>query len=110
MTQLVPPAPEVDRCYHATVDVTGVLRVHGTVDELSAPAFLDDVRGLLRAGRGMGVVDLRDADFFSCAAAGALVAGWERARRGGCRLDVVVGAGTVAQRVLAVCGLPHRLA
>ena len=103
-------ATPTDGTYHSTLDATGALRVHGTVDELSARAFLEDVLGLVRAGGGSGVVDLSDADFFSCAAAGALVAGWTRARGEGCRLEVVVGAGTVAQRVLTVCGLPHRLA
>lgn len=88
----------------------GTLRLHGTIDELSAPGFLDDLRVAMgrSGGAGTTLVDLRDVDYFCAAAVGALVSGWSRARASGASMEVVVRPGSVPQRVLSVCGMPHR--
>jgi anti-anti-sigma factor len=86
-----------------------VLRVHGVIDELSAHAFRGDLLACLEAGDTM-TVDLSDVDLFPSVAVGALVAGIKRAAANGSTLEVLVVAGSVPQRVLAICRLPHRLA
>jgi anti-anti-sigma factor len=100
----------VERPYSSTWDQrTATLHVRGAVDELSAHAFRDDLLTALPVGGSM-FVDLTSVDLFFSAAVGALVAGMKQAAAAGSRLEVLVAAGGVAQRVLTICGLPHRLA
>ena len=103
------PDPMVDRPYSSTWEQhTHLLRVHGAVDELSVRAFRDDLEEHVAVEAGT-TVDLSDVDFFPSEAIAALVAAMKRAAGGGNSLDVVVAARTVPQRVLSICGLPHRV-
>jgi anti-anti-sigma factor len=98
----------IERPYSSTWDEhTATLHVHGAIDELSAHAFRDELLTHLPVGGSM-LVDLRNVDLFPSAAVGALVAGMKQATAAGSRIEVLVAAGGVAQRVLAICGLPHR--
>jgi anti-anti-sigma factor len=86
---------------------TATLHVQGALDELSAHAFRDDLLTQLPVGGSM-LVDLANVDLFPSAAVGALVAGMKHATAAGSRIEVLVAAGGVAQRVLTICRLPHR--
>jgi anti-anti-sigma factor len=98
----------LERPYSSTWDErTATLHVQGALDELSAHAFRDDLLTQLPVGGSM-LVDLTNVDLFPSAAVGALVAGLKQATAAGSRIEVLVAAGGVAQRVLAICGLPHR--
>jgi anti-anti-sigma factor len=98
----------VERPYLSTWDEhTATLHVQGTLDELSAHAFRDDLLTQLPVGGSM-LVDLTNVDLFPSAAVGALVAAMKQATAAGSQIEVLVAAGGVAQRVLTICGLPHR--
>jgi anti-anti-sigma factor len=97
-----------ERPYLSTWDErTATLHVQGALDGLSAHVFLDDLLGQLPVG-GTMVVDLTDVDLFPSAAVGALFAAMTQATAAGSRIEVLVVAGGVAQRVLTICGVPHR--
>ena len=63
----------IERPYSSTWDEqTATLHVHGTLDELSAHAFRDDLLTQVPVGGSM-LVDLTNVDLFPSAAVGALV-------------------------------------
>jgi anti-anti-sigma factor len=98
----------IERPYSSSWDEhTATLHIHGTLDELSAHAFRDDLLTHPPVCGSM-LVDLTNVDLFPSAAVGALVAGMKQATAAGNRIEVLVAAGGVAQRVLTICGLPHR--
>jgi anti-anti-sigma factor len=100
----------IDRPYSSTWDQQArVLRVHGVIDEVSVHAFRADLLASLEVDGSM-TVDLTDVDLFPSVAVGALVAGMKQSTASDSRLDVLVAAGTLPQRVLTICRLPHRLA
>jgi anti-anti-sigma factor len=98
----------IERPYSSTWDEhTATLQVYGVLDELSAHTFRDDLLTRLPVGGSM-LVDLTSVDLFPSAAVGALVAGMKQATAVGSRMEVLVAAGGVAQRVLTICGVGHR--
>jgi anti-anti-sigma regulatory factor len=98
----------IERPYSSSWDEhTATLHIHGTLDELSAHAFRDDLLTKLPVGGSM-VVGVTDVDLVARAAVGALVAAMKQATAAGSPIEVLVAAGGVAQRVLTICGLPHR--
>jgi len=98
----------IERPYTSTWDEhTATLQVHGVLDELFAHAFRDDLLRRMPVGGSM-LVDLTNVDLFPSAAVGALVAGMKQATAVGSRMEVLVAAGGVAQRVLTICGVGHR--
>jgi anti-anti-sigma regulatory factor len=99
----------VDRPYSSSWDPRDrTLHVHGAVDELCVSTFRDDLLAHVEVSGG-ATVDLTDVDLFPSVAVSALVAGMKRATGNGGTLDVLVRAGGVTQRVLAICALPHRV-
>lgn len=84
---------------------TSTLTVGGAVDELAAPTFRDDLAAALAAGPGPVVVDLTDVDYLPSVAVSVLVAALAA---GGTPLELRATRGSIAQRVLELCGLPHR--
>jgi len=104
-----PAARFLERPYRSTWrEQTSTLHLHGVLDELSAPALLDDLLGLLADG-GAVLVDLTDVELLSAAGVGVLVAGLTQADAQDVRLDLLAGPGGMAQRILTICGVPHRL-
>jgi anti-anti-sigma factor len=85
---------------------TSTLTVGGAVDELAAPTFRDDLAAALAAGPGPVVVDLTEVDYLPSVAVSVLVAAL--AAKGGGAPVLRAARGTIAQRVLELCGLPHR--
>lgn len=106
------PAPQFadERPYSATWDDgTRTMYAHGTVDEISASAFRDDLLRRVQALDTGFVVDLSDVDFFPSAAVGALIAGLKAAAGRQQELRIRVDDGTIAQRVLRICGLDYEV-
>lgn len=82
---------------------TRTLAFSGTVDETSLDVFRADIAA---AGTPV-VIDLSDVDYFPSVAIAALV-GATRSDDGSASSELLAAEGTVAQRVLRICGLPHR--
>lgn len=86
---------------------TSTLTICGAVDELAAPTFRADLAAATAAGgAGPVVVDLTEVDYLPSVAVSVLVSAL-----GGPEGSVPVlraTRGTIAQRVLEMCGLPHR--
>ncbi len=85
-----------------------LLTLHGEVDE----GACIELRALLAAAteelNGELTVDLTDVDFFPSAAIGVVVAAQNNARRKDASIALAAAKGTIAQRVLTICGLDHR--
>ncbi|MGB0100832.1 MAG: STAS domain-containing protein [Nocardioides sp.] len=98
-----------DTPYAAAYDDTdGVLTVTGSVDELSGPAFRED---LAKASDGYArdlTVDLTGVDFFPSLAVGVLAVAAKQARTAGHSFDVVAAPGSIVARVLTISALPYR--
>lgn len=98
-----------DGPFLATFDeATGVLRVSGEIDEVSAV----DLRSALAKHTGDSsqglVVDLSAVTFLPSLAVGVLANAREKALAAGVPFEMVASDGSIAQRVLAVCALPYR--
>ncbi|WP_122817475.1 STAS domain-containing protein [Nocardioides pantholopis] len=88
---------------------TGTLRVVGAVDEVARSAFSSDLAVAAGQVSDVLVVDLTDVDYFPSVAVSVLV-DLMRNDAGAGKVELVAGQGTIAQRVLQLCGLPHRTA
>ncbi len=114
--------------YSSHYDPQGrTLAVVGAVDELERTTFRADLDAAmdaaLHAAGGAGadrpaedpqgpvVVDLSEVDYFPSVAVSVLVSAMKEHRGSDADtpLDVVVTTGCVAQRVLELCGIPHRV-
>lgn len=80
-----------------------VLTVEGTIDMVTAPRFLADVRAALRARPPVVVIDLTNVTFL--AAAGLHVLDVARAEAGDRMLLAVVASGPVTARPMQITGL-----
>ena len=83
------------------------LVLHGELDE----AACVEVRGLIGSAsadlsRDLAV-DLSDVEFFPSEAVGVVAKSRATAARNGATLTLVAADGSVAQRVLSICGLAH---
>ena len=89
---------------------TRTLYVSGEVDELSAVRLRE---ALDKHSNGFAddlVVDLSDVDFLPSMGVGVLAVAARNAEERGSKIELVAGKGTIAQQVLNICGLPHRVA
>ena len=97
------------------------LVVSGAVDELSESRFRGDLAAVIGTGAAdqqtagdehadrVPVIDLSAVEYFPSIAVSALVAALKAQKeREGVMAEVEAVTGTVAQRVLALCGIPHR--
>ena len=86
------------------------LVLHGDLDEGATVQFrllLKEVsEGLTRDL----VVDLTDVDLLPSSAVGVLANAQETATKQGAALTFIAGDGTIAARVLTICGLPYDVA
>ena len=83
------------------------LVLSGSVDELAAPVFRDALAAALSASPQGLEVDLSDVDYFPSVAVSVLV-GVLGPSAPAPQPELVAAPGTIAQRVLELCGLPHR--
>lgn len=98
----------LERPFAAVHDpATSRLVLTGAIDESSETAFTAALTGALADtpvdGRPL-TIDLTDVDYLPSTAIAILVSTTRPAA-----VDLVAGPGTIAQRVLDICGLPHRV-
>jgi anti-anti-sigma factor len=94
-----------------TVDSdTRTLYVSGEVDELSAVRLREALEAHSNGFADDLVVDLSDVDFLPSMGVGVLAVASRTADEHGSKIELVAVKGTIAQQVLNICGLPHRVA
>lgn len=86
---------------------SATLRVSGTVDELSAPPLRQALQKHSEDYTRDLVVDLDDVDFLPSLGVGVLAVAMRHAEEHGVAIRLRATEGTIAQRVLHICGLPH---
>jgi anti-anti-sigma factor len=89
---------------------TRTLYVSGEVDELSAVALREALEKHSNGYADDLVVDLSEVDFLPSMGVGVLAVASRTASERGSTIELVAVKGTIAQQVLNICGLPHRVA
>jgi anti-anti-sigma factor len=83
------------------------LILRGEVDEGGAVELRDLLRAITADLVGELRIDLADVDFLPSVAIGVLAAAQGAAAKRGASITFVAAKGSIAQRVLTICGLPH---
>lgn len=91
--------------YDATAQV---LTVTGEVDETAAAELRDVIDARTESFARSLTLDLSAVDYLPSAAVGVLARAHQQATAAGQTLELRADEGSIAQRVLLVCGLPHR--
>ncbi len=98
-----------ERPFSADFDAdTRTLTVVGVIDELSGPTLRDAIGKYSEAHSQDLAVNLTQVDFMPSLAVGVLATARKSSREAGVDLELVAGDGTLAQRVLTICAMPHR--
>lgn len=82
------------------------LSFSGVLDEPGVPAFGSAIADAFTEVDGTLVIDLSDVDYLPSVAVSALLAATRR--EDGRTSELLAAEGSIAQRVLYICGLPHR--
>lgn len=85
----------------------GLLVAHGDLDEGATVELRDTIGKATDQFTQDLAIDLSDVDFLPSSAIGVLATSQASARRNGAGITFVAEDGTVAQRVLRVCGLDY---
>lgn len=85
----------------------GLLTVHGDLDERATVELRDTIAKTTAELTSSLAIDLADVTFMPSPAIGVLATSQAKARRNGADIVLVAPAGTVAQRLLAICALDH---
>lgn len=89
------------------VDARRLLIAHGDLDELATFELRETLaKATDQLTTGL-TIDLTDVDFLPSSAIGVLATAQTGASRKGATITFVAADGSVAQRVLAVCGLEY---
>jgi anti-anti-sigma factor len=88
---------------------TRTLAVSGEVDESAALALRDALSASTETYQRPVVVDLTSVGFLPSVAVGVLAKAMQQATRAGHPIELRAEEGSIAQRVLQVCALPHSL-
>lgn len=91
-------------------DSTAVLTLRGDIDEDAGVALREDIAASTQGYTRSIAIDLTQVDYFPSLAVGVIARALSRAREGGIELVLRAAPGSVAQRVLTVCGLEHQTA
>jgi anti-anti-sigma factor len=83
------------------------LILRGEVDEAAAVELRDLLRPITAELVGELRIDLTDVDFLPSVAIGVLAAAQGAAAKRDASIVFVATKGSIAQRVLTICGLPH---
>lgn len=83
-----------------------VLAVTGDIDEVTGPQLRETMHGHIGPGEPPVTVDLSEVTFLPSAAVSVLVTAMRAAEQAESRLDVVATSGSIAHRVLTICGVP----
>ena len=95
----------------ATFDeATAVLTLRGEIDEGAGVALRENIATTTQNYTRSIAIDLTEVDYFPSLAVGVIARALARAREAGIELVLRAAPGTVAQRVLTVCGLEHQTA
>ena len=86
---------------------TCTLFVGGSVDEMSAGKLRDALDRCMDETTPTLTVDLTDVSFLTSVGIGVLAAAQHRGADLGSAVEVVTEAGSIPDRVLAICGLPY---
>jgi anti-anti-sigma factor len=97
-----------DQPYESTYDEgQRLLSVSGTIGETTGPQFREDIETHSDEFTRPLDVDLSGVDFFPSLAVGVLAVALRRSREAGTELGVLAREGSIAARVLTICGLPY---
>ena len=92
-----------------TFDVaSGTLTVAGDIDEHNAAALREGVEKHSQMYSVGMVLDLSDVTYLPSTAVGVLVRADQEFAAAGTTFELAAAAGTIAERVLTVCAMPHR--
>ena len=95
--------------YALTFDAaSGTLTVAGEVDENNAEALREGVEKHSQMYSVAMVLDLSAVTYLPSAAVGVLVRADQEFAAAGTPFELAAAAGTIAERVLTVCAMPHR--
>jgi anti-anti-sigma factor len=95
----------------ATFDeATAVLTLRGEIDESAGVALRENIATTTQNYTRSIAIDLTEVDYFPSLAVGVIARALARAHEAGIELVLRAAPGTVAQRVLTVCGLEHQTA
>ena len=86
------------------------LTLHGEIDEASGVALRDEISKYSQDFHRRISVDVGDVDYFPSLAVGVLATARKKADEAGVGLGIVAKEGSIAQRVLTICGLEHETA
>jgi len=89
-------------------DDAGRLTLHGDLDEGAVVEARELIRGASQGLTRDLTLDLTDLTLLPSSAVGVLATAQETARRQGATLSLVAAEGTIAQRVLTICGIEHQ--
>ncbi len=85
----------------------GLLVVHGELDEPATVELRDQLGKVTKEYTQSLGLDLGDVTFMPSPAIGVLATSQAKLRRNGGDLVLVAPEGTIAQRLLTICGLDH---
>jgi anti-anti-sigma factor len=91
-------------------DESDRLVLHGDLDEGATVQFRMLLKEVTEGLTRDLTVDLTDVDLLPSSAVGVLANAQETATKQGAALTFVAGDGTIAARVLTICGLPYDVA
>ena len=95
----------------ATFDeATAVLTLRGEIDESAGVALRENIATTTQNYTRSIAIDLTEVEYFPSLAVGVIARALARAREAGIDLVLRAAPGSVAQRVLTVCGLEHQTA
>jgi anti-anti-sigma factor len=87
---------------------SGTLTVIGDVDEHNAAALREGIEKQSQMYSLGIVLDLSAATYLPSATVGVLVRAAQEFAEAGTPFELAAAAGTIAERVLTVCAMPHR--
>lgn len=89
-------------------DSRGVLVVQGELDEPASIELRETLTKVTEELTKQVAIDLGEVTFMPSPAIGVLATSQAKARRNGADLVLVAREGTIAQRLLTICGLDHQ--
>jgi anti-anti-sigma factor len=94
--------------FHYDLDQdSGVLTLHGELDEVASVELRELLKKVTDEFSTDLAIDLEDVTFMPSAAIGVLASSREKARLNGATVRFVAPAGTIAARLLTICGLDY---
>jgi len=99
---------EQQQSYASSFDENAqVLAVRGDIDEAGGITLREEISKYSQEFERGITVNLTDVDYCPSLAVGVLATARRRAEEAGVELGLVAAEGSIAQRVLTICGLDH---